>query len=96
MVFSLIISVLYRVLVDFKLEHQNAHSNGQSTYIKAWDAPRQTGNTECGYFVISYMRDIVVGGVGKLENKKSYTKEDLERVREEWVTYVQTFINCDD
>ena len=82
--------------MDFKLEHQNAHSNGQSTYVKAWDASRQTGNTECWYFVISYMRDIVVGGVGKLENKKSYTKEDLERVREEWVTYVHTFINCDD
>jgi len=42
------------------------------------------------------MRDIVVGGVGKLESKKNYTKEDLERVREEWVTYVQTFIHCDD
>ena len=82
--------------MDFKLEHQNANNNGQSTYIKAWNAPRQTGNTECGYFVISYMRDIVVGGVGKLESKKNYTKEDLERVREEWVTYVQTFINCDD
>ena len=82
--------------MDFKLEHQNTHNNGQSTYIKAWNAPRQTGNTEYGYFVISYMRDIVVGGVGKLESKKNYTKEDLERVREEWVSYVQTFINCDD
>ena len=48
------------------------------------------------YFVISYMRDIVVGGVGKLESKKNYTKGDLEIVREEWVTYVQTFIHCND
>ena len=82
--------------MDFKLEHQNAHNNGQSTYIKAWNAPRQTGNTECGYFVISYMRDIVVRGIGKLESEKSYTPEDLKRVWEEWVTYVQTFFNCDD
>ena len=84
--------------MDFKLEHQDAHSNGQSTYIKARNAHSngQSRNTECGYFVISYMHDIVVRGVGKLKAKKSYTQEDLERLREEWVTYIQTFIECDD
>ena len=69
--------------MDFKIEHQDAHSNGQSTYIKACNVPRQSRNTECGYFVISYMRDIVVGSVAILEANKSYTQEDLDRIREE-------------
>jgi len=41
------------------------------------------------------MRDIVGVGIDKLQMKKSYTPDNLERVREEWVLYVQTFIECE-
>ena len=41
------------------------------------------------------MRDIVGVGIDKLQMKKSYTPDNLEKVREEWVLYVQTFIECE-
>ena len=86
MFFFLLWFLCYMVFVDFKLEHQDTQSNGQSTYIKTCNAPRQYINTEFMCFALSCMRYIVVGGVRKLQTKKSYTSEDIERVREEWVT----------
>ena len=84
-----------RIFSDFKLENQGARDNGQSTLITCASAPRQIGNTECEYYVLSYMRDIVGVGLDKLQLKKSYTPDNLEKVREEWVFYVQTFIECE-
>ena len=84
-----------RIFSDFKLHNQEARSNGQSTLITNASAPKQIGNTECEYYVLSYMRDIVGVGIDKLQMKKSYTPDNLERVREEWVLYVQTFIECE-
>ena len=80
--------------MDFKLENQDAHSNGQSTYIKACNAPKQYGNMRVLYFIL-YTGYYCWNGVRKLISKKSYTPEDLERVREESVTYVQMLIECD-
>ena len=41
------------------------------------------------------MRDIVGVGLDQLQCKKSYTPDNLEKVREDWVFYIQTFIECE-
>ncbi|PWA40783.1 hypothetical protein CTI12_AA558340 [Artemisia annua] len=60
--------------------------------------PRQPGCTECGYFVLKFMREIVKRGVRALENdniggdSNEYTDADFDDIREEWAIYVSNFI----
>ncbi|PWA72230.1 hypothetical protein CTI12_AA196560 [Artemisia annua] len=60
--------------------------------------PRQPGCTECGYFVLKFMKEIVKHGVRALENdniggdSNEYTDADFDDIREEWAIYVSNFI----
>ncbi|KAI3763261.1 hypothetical protein L1987_53715 [Smallanthus sonchifolius] len=60
--------------------------------------PCQPGSTECGYYMLKFMKEIVDEGVEILANnnvggsKDEYTDVDIDGVREEWSTYVSNFI----
>ncbi|CAH1440585.1 unnamed protein product [Lactuca virosa] len=62
--------------------------------------PFQPGYTECGYYVLKFMKEVVDEGLEVLNNnflsqfwgKNEYTYVELDRVREEWATYVINFL----
>ncbi|GMN61068.1 hypothetical protein TIFTF001_030154 [Ficus carica] len=64
------------------------------TLIQTARCPIQQGNVQCGNFVLGFMREITlnVDGLALLQNKTSYTEDDLNLVRQEWTTYVMSFI----
>ncbi|GMN71494.1 hypothetical protein TIFTF001_055942 [Ficus carica] len=64
------------------------------TLIQTARCPIQQGNVQCGYFVLGFMREITlnVDGLALLQNKTSYNEADLNLVRQEWTTYVMSFI----
>ena len=57
--------------------------------------PHQEGSVECGYFVLGFMRDIVLNGIDILESKEFFTCQDLDLIRGEWCDHVMQFINYD-
>ncbi|GMN60108.1 hypothetical protein TIFTF001_029200 [Ficus carica] len=57
--------------------------------------PLQEGSVECGYFILGFMRDIVLNGIDALESKQFYTSEDLDLIRGEWSAHVMEFVNYD-
>ncbi|GMN22784.1 hypothetical protein TIFTF001_040337 [Ficus carica] len=65
-----------------------------NTLIQTARCPIQQGNVQCGYFVLGFMREITlnVDGLALLQNKTSYNEADLNLVRQEWTTYVMSFI----
>ncbi|KAL4561446.1 hypothetical protein LXL04_033612 [Taraxacum kok-saghyz] len=60
--------------------------------------PRQPGITECGYYVLKFMKEVIHGGVEVLKNntigcgKISYTDADIDEVREDWACFVTIFV----
>ncbi|RVW67500.1 hypothetical protein CK203_063103 [Vitis vinifera] len=57
--------------------------------------PIQPGSVECGYYVMRYMRDIIADQgclTSKFHGKKSYSKDELNEVRSEWVMLVTQLI----
>ena len=55
----------HRVCISFKLEHVATKENGELTVSKGH--PKQPGNTECGYYTLLYVRDIIDEGIQKLQ-----------------------------
>ncbi|XP_076955333.1 uncharacterized protein LOC143630135 [Bidens hawaiensis] len=60
--------------------------------------PCQPGSTECGYFMLKFMKEIVDEGIKILLNdnvgggNNEYTDADIDGIREEWSTFVASFI----
>ncbi|GMN67300.1 hypothetical protein TIFTF001_036352 [Ficus carica] len=65
------------------------------TKISNRPCPLQEGSVECGYFILGFMRDIVLNGIDALESKQFYTSEDLDLIKREWSGHVMEFINYD-
>ncbi|RVW62898.1 hypothetical protein CK203_059763 [Vitis vinifera] len=62
-------------------------SKRKPTWVKVV-CPRQLGSVECGYYVMRYMKDIIVDPSllsTKFKGKKSYSEVELNEVRSEWV-----------
>ncbi|RVW78576.1 hypothetical protein CK203_049758 [Vitis vinifera] len=62
-------------------------SKREPTWVKVV-CPRQLGSVECGYYVMRYMKDIIVDPSllsTKFKGKKSYSEVELNEVRSEWV-----------
>ncbi|KAK9049486.1 hypothetical protein SSX86_031545, partial [Deinandra increscens subsp. villosa] len=64
--------------------------------------PLQPGITECGYYVLKFMKEVVRKGLVVLEQNKIggdsnvYTDADFDEIREEWLTYACHFIYTDE
>ncbi|XP_076950674.1 uncharacterized protein LOC143623715 [Bidens hawaiensis] len=60
--------------------------------------PTQPGSTECGYYVLNFMKEIIHEGLDILikknvgGDKEEYTDADFDAVREEWSGYAAQFI----
>ncbi|XP_076902254.1 uncharacterized protein LOC143556936 [Bidens hawaiensis] len=60
--------------------------------------PTQPGCTECGYYILNFMKEIVHEGLQILVNnnvgggKTEYADADFDDVREEWSSYASQFI----
>ncbi|KAM0004061.1 putative papain-like cysteine peptidase superfamily [Helianthus debilis subsp. tardiflorus] len=60
--------------------------------------PYQTGGTECGYYVLKFMKEVVEEGIEILANdnvgegKEVYTDEDIDEIREGCSSYGATFV----
>ncbi|KAJ0881838.1 putative Ulp1 protease family catalytic domain, papain-like cysteine peptidase superfamily [Helianthus annuus] len=60
--------------------------------------PRQPGGTECGYYVMKFMKEITYEGVEILESNnvrkevEEYSAADMDGIREDWSTYAVTSI----
>ncbi|KAL4575865.1 hypothetical protein LXL04_011952 [Taraxacum kok-saghyz] len=54
--------------------------------------PVQPGITECGYYILKFMKAIVDEGLEVLTNNVTYTDAELDMVREEWCSYVTNFV----
>ncbi|KAJ0603690.1 putative papain-like cysteine peptidase superfamily [Helianthus annuus] len=55
--------------------------------------PHQPGGTECGYYVMKFMKEIAYEGVEILDNDNAgkgveeYSAADMDDIREDWSTY---------
>ena len=65
------------------------------TKISNRPCPLQEGSVECGYFILGFMRDIVLNGIDVFESKEFFTSQDLDLIRGEWASHVMQFINYD-
>ncbi|XP_076888036.1 uncharacterized protein LOC143538343 isoform X2 [Bidens hawaiensis] len=60
--------------------------------------PCQPGSTECGYFMLKFMKEIVDEGIEILVNDNvgggndAYMDADIDGIREEWSTFVASFM----
>ncbi|KAE8655814.1 hypothetical protein F3Y22_tig00117017pilonHSYRG00447 [Hibiscus syriacus] len=60
--------------------------------------PRQSGGTECGYYVCKFMKEIFENELQVMVNKnvgdgkEEYTDDDIDDIHKEWVSYVANFI----
>nr|KAJ0206422.1 hypothetical protein LSAT_V11C500259240 [Lactuca sativa] len=60
--------------------------------------PVQSGSTECGYYMLRFMKEIVEEGIEVLvkdnigDGKVEYTAADIDEIHEEWSEFVTGFI----
>ena len=65
------------------------------TKISNRPCPIQEGSVECGYFILGFMREIVLNGIPILESKEFFTSDDLDLIRGEWCGHVMQFVDYD-
>lgn len=88
---------LARTLMNWKLiaEEWIKRRHDYKTKILDRTCPHQVGSVECGYFVVSFMRAILLNVIDVLERKEYYTWDDMDLIRGEWTKFVMQFINYD-
>ncbi|BBN68141.1 hypothetical protein Prudu_297S000300 [Prunus dulcis] len=81
-------------LADCKGKEGNRLFSGSSA-----GTPKQPSNVECGYYVMRFMRDIIMDPSLAFENKyakgnqeASYPQEAIDEVRNEWAEFVYQII----
>ncbi|CAH1447300.1 unnamed protein product [Lactuca virosa] len=68
------------------------------TRIRTEKCPVQPGGTECGYYMLKFIKEIVEEGIEVLVNdnvgdgKVQYTDDDIDEIREEQLSFVTGFI----
>ncbi|KAA0058341.1 uncharacterized protein E6C27_scaffold409G00270 [Cucumis melo var. makuwa] len=74
-------------------------SNKKKPVWKIIKCPKQGGIVECGYYVMRFMRDIILLSnrtiIEVMEGSTStYSQDDLDVVRTEWAEFVNKYIFC--
>ncbi|KAK2351830.1 ubiquitin-specific protease [Trifolium repens] len=86
--------LIYRA---YNLTKPVAKSNlNRITWIRI-ECPQQTNTTDCGYFVMRFMKEIVMQYPKKIPDKyfdeykcRTYSKDKLDEVKDEWAEYMLT------
>ncbi|XP_061998689.1 uncharacterized protein LOC133715981 isoform X1 [Rosa rugosa] len=96
----------YQSIIDSEWKHVvndainifNRQRNKQGRKSPLWKilmgAPRQPTNKECGYYVMRFMRDLILediqGVLAKWEGpmETTYLQEEIDEVRDEWAEFV--------
>ncbi|KAJ0442203.1 putative Ulp1 peptidase [Helianthus annuus] len=96
-----IINPVLRQIIDAAMALY-AVQGGTKTRVKVnWvngKCPYQTGCTECGYYVLKYMKEVVEEGIEILANdnvgrgKTVYTDEDIDGILEGCLSYGAAFV----
>ncbi|PRQ58102.1 putative Ulp1 protease family catalytic domain-containing protein [Rosa chinensis] len=100
----------YQSIIDSEWKHVvndainifNWQRNKQGRKTPLWKilmgAPKQPTNKECGYYVMRFMRDLILediqGVLAKWEGtmKTTYLQEEIDEVRNEWAELLATSI----
>ncbi|XP_052298586.1 uncharacterized protein LOC127898630 isoform X4 [Citrus sinensis] len=68
------------------------NANRKSFVWKRVKCPQQTTNTECGYYVMRFMKEIIENQADSIKNlfvrRDSFTQKDIDKVRVEWAEYI--------
>ncbi|XP_052298491.1 uncharacterized protein LOC127902708 [Citrus sinensis] len=68
------------------------NANRKSFVWKRVKCPQQTTNTECGYYVMRFMKKIIENQADSIKNlfvgRDSFTQKDIDKVRVEWAEYI--------
>ncbi|XP_052287667.1 uncharacterized protein LOC102629700 isoform X2 [Citrus sinensis] len=68
------------------------NANRKSFVWKRVKCPQQTTNTECGYYVMRFMKEIIENQTDSIKNlfvgRDSFTQKDIDKVRVEWAEYI--------
>lgn len=89
---------MYLFYRAFKLyAYQGGARNNKKEFLWHYvdvQCPQQEGGTECGYFVMKYMHDIVMlyqkdpnSNWNVCLASKSYTKKEINEIRELWAKF---------
>ncbi|TYK04463.1 uncharacterized protein E5676_scaffold409G00690 [Cucumis melo var. makuwa] len=66
----------------------------RSTYLYVYlQCPKQSGVVECGYYVMRFMRDIIMSTSTSIihimkDSPRAYTQDDIDCIRSEWAEFV--------
>ncbi|TYJ98261.1 uncharacterized protein E5676_scaffold203G00030 [Cucumis melo var. makuwa] len=61
--------------------------------------PKQLGVVECGYYVMKFMRDIILSTSTSIihimkDLPRAYTQDDIDCIRSEWAEFVGEHVHC--
>ncbi|KAA0043076.1 transposase [Cucumis melo var. makuwa] len=61
--------------------------------------PKQSGLVECGYYVMRFMRDIIMSASTSIiqimkDSPRTYTQDDIDCIRFEWAEFVGKHVHC--
>ncbi|TYK04924.1 hypothetical protein E5676_scaffold143G001330 [Cucumis melo var. makuwa] len=61
--------------------------------------PKQSGVVECGYYVMRFMRDIIMSTSTSIiqimkDSPRAYTQDDIDCIRSEWAEFVGKHVHC--
>ncbi|KAA0053572.1 uncharacterized protein E5676_scaffold522G00900 [Cucumis melo var. makuwa] len=61
--------------------------------------PKQSGEVECGYYVMQFMRDIIMSTSTSIiqimkDSPRAYTQDDIDCIRSEWAEFVGKHVHC--
>ncbi|KAK9057103.1 hypothetical protein SSX86_024470 [Deinandra increscens subsp. villosa] len=99
------VNLQFKTIVDAAIGLYNAKIGSKKASKFNWvnsACPLQPGTTECGYYVLKFMKEVVRQGLVVLEQNKiggdrnAYTDVDFDEIREEWLTYACHFIFMDE
>ncbi|KAE8647004.1 hypothetical protein Csa_016998 [Cucumis sativus] len=75
---------------------KNIKKSRKQTLWRTVKCPLQVGSTECGYYVMRYMREIVTRGriviSDAIDTRRSYSQTELDEVRVELADFLGSYI----
>ncbi|TYK22450.1 uncharacterized protein E5676_scaffold530G00570 [Cucumis melo var. makuwa] len=75
---------------------KNLKKTRKTTFWKAVKCPLQVGTVECGYYVMTYMHEIVSKDTSiitdAIDTRNSYLQLELDEVRVEWAEFLSQYI----